>query len=99
MNHSFSSFRNVVLSHGGAISWVVHFFLSYLIAEFGCLSGLKNIPFWIAIITAFTFFVAVMACYRSYKIPSQYGLYSNVIFSLIILFETIPIFYFTSGCL
>jgi hypothetical protein len=64
---------------GGALAWLVHLLAAYLIAEFGCLTALRDMHFlgvtavaWLAIaVSVVTFAVAVGATVAAWMVERQ----------------------------
>jgi hypothetical protein len=108
---------------GGAVAWLVHFLIIYLIGEFGCIAGLDR--FGLAGISGVALAVlgitlpmlalaglATLTALRRARPggdrtgdtpgPAHYmahvGLWSNLLFILIIVVQTIPVFYYLRTC-
>lgn len=112
---------------GGAVAWLLHLLLAYLIAEFGCLlgygevmwGGVSLVAWTLLVMSALILALAGVATAVSYIKWEELGLGSagegtekrsaqlflartalitNFLFLLIILAQTVPIFYYLREC-
>lgn len=98
----------------GGIAWMVHFLLIYALAEFGCEINAEAMVRWsIILLTILLFLAGILAIYKCFKLKSSinneiypsgyflvnFGIFSNALFSFIIAYQSIPIFYFRGECL
>lgn len=107
---------------GGALAWLVHFLLAYVIAEWGCVPlvpgvrvlGLTGTIWLLLIVSAVMFAIAcasaLIARRSRARLPdpggeggaepfmARLGVQLSALFAFIIAVESVPIFYFLSGC-
>lgn len=113
---------------GGGAAWMLHLLLAYVIAEFGCLSGLGEVHLagltavaWLLIGTsALALALASAATATSIRIgqhlqgphsakmktadleatafSGRLGLISNIVFTVVILVQSVPIFFYLREC-
>jgi hypothetical protein len=77
--------------------WLVHFTVIYLLGEFGCLAQIQGIGFGIIFVSVILLAVSSVITYMSRK--NNRAFITNVIFTLMIGFETIPVFFIRPHCL
>lgn len=99
---------------GGGVVWILHFLAVWVIAEFGCLTRLADPgPLeisWVAwLIMGVSLLCLGMAAGLSYFswrcsrgggdcFAARVGVVANPIFMLIIVAETLPVFYYLRDC-
>lgn len=97
----------------GSLLWVIHFMSIYAFAEFGCQSNWKGTSEVIMGITLLCFFLGLYSIYKSYKVSqliskeaqsalfflARYGIINNAVFTFIIIYQSVPVFYFRGECL
>lgn len=102
----------ILFSFLGAISWFVHFLLIYAFGEFGCISDWDLTALSIALTSLALFIVGLYSIYECHKYSrwparienegliriARLGIISNSVFTFIIVFETIPLFFFQGKC-
>jgi hypothetical protein len=109
-----SSFQLKIIIYAflGGVTWTVHFLLIYAIAEFGCLAGARWIHGSIIFLTVPLVILTLFALRKSYMVWRReenaldqtsrylggYGVISNAVFAFIIIYQTIPVFYFKGEC-
>ncbi len=97
----------------GSILWVIHFMSIYAFAEFGCQSNWKWTSGVIMGITFICFLLGLFSIYKSYKVSqlisketqstlyflAHYGIINNAVFTFIMIYQSVPVFYFRGECL
>lgn len=111
---------------GGGVAWTLHLLLAYVVAEFGCLSGLGEndaggltVVAWLllavsagalALAAAATIAAAgirrqlhelsnvQMENARTLAFSGRLALVTNLVFTLVIAVQSVPIFYFLRSC-
>jgi hypothetical protein len=87
--------------------------LIYALAEFGCQAGIGWTSRAIIGVTLFLVIIGLFSIYKSLKLSkmfergasplfyflSRYGFFSNIVFTFIIAFQSVPVFYFRGECL
>lgn len=85
----------------------------YAFAEFGCLSDWRWTSGVIIVITLICFSLGIFSIYKIHKMsqlinkeahPSlyflaKYGIINNAVFTFIIVYQSVPVFYFRGECL
>lgn len=115
MNLRLSANTNLILhAFLGGIAWTIHFMLIYAVSEFGCISQQAWVNWSIVALTVVMFGLALYATIYSYRLQrfysdaggpqtyihlSRYGWISNAVFAFIILYQSLPVFYFKGNCL
>jgi hypothetical protein len=91
----------------GAIAWIAHFLIIYIIKEFGCIAGIDWIGPAVVIFTVIFLGIGTYSIWKSFNVYRNaskdeasvagyiglFGLLNNLVFTFIIVFQSIPIFY------
>lgn len=110
---------------GGGIGWVLHLFLTYAIAEFGCVAfgayppilGVSWVAWLLLAASAATLLIGLAAAWVAYGSDQELagrpttegghlseralvrlGMYTSLLFVLIMIVQTMPIFFFLQEC-
>lgn len=102
---------------GGGAAWTAHLLAVWLIAEFGCLTGLAKpgpldiswVAWLILAVTVVCLALAGIATYASWRHarrdtgkPARFlgrtGLVANPLFMLVIIVQTLPVFFYLRDC-
>jgi hypothetical protein len=108
-----NSLRVTFIAFLGSILWAIHFMSIYAFAEFGCKSEWSWTSLMIIGITIIALSIGLFSIFESYKMsklinkethPSlffltTYGIISNAVFTFIMAYQSVPIFYFRGECL
>src|SRR5690606_4207604 len=96
----------------GAILWTIHFMMIYGLSEFGCVAGSSWMKWAVIALTILLIGAGLFSIYKTWKISevldknnspgafflSRYGILNNSVFTFIMAFQSLPIFYFRGAC-
>lgn len=108
-----SSLRVTLYSFLASILWAIHFMVIYALAEFGCQAGMGWTSRAIIGVTLVILIIALYSIYKSWRLSKQfdrthsptfyflthYGILNNIVFTFIIAYQSVPVFYFRGECL
>lgn len=112
-SNNLSGPRITLYSFLAAILWAIHFMVIYALAEFGCQAGMGQTSRFIIGVTLLLIILGIFSIYKSIKLSQKfqretsplfyflthYGILNNIVFTFIMAYQSVPVFYFRGECL